>query len=100
MRVNRVEAVAEAMTWCLTWGYDDLTLELNRDEFIDLLTEKNDFWQTVAPLARSSTYVKLFGVDVRQEEFPRKSMIRTRYLQLTNAATWIEWLAQEMEQYA
>lgn len=91
----------EAMTWCLTWGHDPetLTLELNADELVNLLTEKiNSGMPSI--LTKIVGQYKLFGVEIKCEEFPTKSMIRTRYLQLINSPVWIEWLAQDMEQYA
>ena len=87
------------MTWCLIYGYEIEVLELNGDEIMDLLSEKST--KNLPSISTSTVGVyKLFGVEITYAEFPRRSAIRTRYLQLINSPTWIEWLAQDMEQYA
>jgi hypothetical protein len=96
---SKVEAVMEAMNYCVCWNHPFKDLELTFKEFWDLLLEKNDAWLSTAPLARSSTYIRLWGVDIRAEEFPRRSMMRTKYLELVNPSPWIDQLAQDMEQY-
>lgn len=95
----KVEAIMEAMNYCVCWNYPATDLELSESEYNDLLTEKHEFWYAAGPLARSSTYVRIWGVDVKAEKYPRKSMMRTKYLQFINPLPWIYQLAEDMEKY-
>ncbi len=107
MCINRKEAVCEAVTWCNAWGYGIQTLELDASELIDLLTERTNNNLHYISASGSPPAIQgmgtgcyqLFGVNIQYAGFPKRSMIRTRYLQLINTATWIEWLADEMECY-
>jgi len=97
--LSRVEAVMEAMTYCDCWNYPFKTLELTHKEFRELLMEKNDMRNAMGPLVRSSTYIRVWGVDVRAESYPKRSVIRARYLQIINPSPWIDQLAEDMEKY-
>ena len=100
--ISKLLAVLEAMNYCCCWNHPYKDLELTFKEFNDLLIEKNDAWISashLAALTRSSTYIRAWGVDIRAEEFPRHSVIRTRYLQLINPSPWIDQLAEDMEKY-
>ncbi len=95
---SHIEAILHATTWCLTWGHEIESLELNYGELVDLFTER--VGSGMPPMSTEIVgQYKLFGVTIEHKEFPRKSMIRTRYLQLINSPVWIERLAQDMEQY-
>jgi hypothetical protein len=101
-KLSCIEAVVQACEWCAARDYENELLELNRSEFIDLLNQQNNVWpQEISYLHNDygSTYINVFGVAIKQIELPFRSAIRMKYLQLINAAVWIEWLAKDMEQY-
>ena len=99
IEISRVEAIIGLMTWCLTYDYELEILDLNAEELAELLVEINDKQLTLMAATEPSTY-KIFGITIRYSDYPKYNYMRRRYLQLINSPVWIEWLAQEMEQYA
>ena len=95
---KRVEAVMEASTYCLSWCHPSKDLELTHEEFDDLLMEKS----AVNHLLRrqTSTTLTLWGVNIVAVRYPRRSVLRTKYLHAINPTPWIDELARRMERYA
>jgi len=95
--MDRIEALGEAIVYCTCYGYPDDVLELTPEEFLELLSKENSYWMNVIPAARSSTYIEVFGVDIRAEKYPRRSMLRTQYLRSIEPVPWIRDLLDSIE---
>jgi len=95
--MNRVNAVLDAMAYCVSWNYPHQILELTQDEMTALFKEEHPAWGALS--VRSSTYIRIWGVDVKQEKYPRQSHIRSKYLDLIDPVPWIRILLEKIEGY-